>query len=71
MIFRKLKRLLFNFRIIERRITKNAQCAIIFENGIGSDYFNWIEAVVPDGVDIIQLGLTPILFGSSISQAEV
>lgn len=71
MMFRKLKRLLFNFRIIERRITKNAQCAIIFENGIGSDYFNWIETVVPDEVDIIQLGLTPILFGSLISQAEV
>lgn len=71
-MFRTLKKILFSFRIIERRVEKNAKSVIIFENGFSSsDYYSWVNSIAPTNVNIIQLELNPIYFNPPSRQAEV
>lgn len=58
MTFRKLKFLFFDYRLIRRRSSSTASSAVIFENALRGDYFEWIDAVFPKDVDILELALT-------------
>lgn len=52
---RLIKRLFLDFELFDRRKNKKSTSLIVYENGIGSDYLNWLEKVIPEEVDIIQL----------------
>lgn len=52
---RVIKELFFEFSLTEQRVINNAIAAVVFENSMKSDYFYWLNSVVPENINIIKL----------------
>ena len=52
---RCFKRLFIDFELFARRKNKYSTSVIVYENGIGADYLNWLVQVIPEEIDIVQL----------------
>ncbi|MGB0879639.1 MAG: hypothetical protein ACPGTO_03645 [Polaribacter sp.] len=54
-MYRAIKRLLFDFTIIEKRVRNDAIATVVYENSFKSNYFEWLNLVVPKEINIIKL----------------